>query len=216
MYVGRIVSIGRTQDGRLAAMYRVSSRSFPNRRAVAMNGKIAIIPKEGFEGDIYKNPYIAYNCLRLAGGGTAVVTNGSHTDPVAEKLDAGMSLRDALVTAMFGMDYEHDQLNTPRISAIVKKGSDRGYLGIVRHDALLVQEYTLKPGEAYYIATYEHNYPCPQFRDSAFDVKDAADACQYILGRGVFASLEKPVTAVCAVETANGFEVACCDVAAGK
>lgn len=210
MYVGRIVSIARTLDGRLAAMYRVSSRSFPNRRAQAMGGKVAIIPKEGHENDIYKNPYIAYNCLRLVGP-YAVVTNGSHTDPVAEKLEAGMNMRDALVMAMFGMDYEHDQLNTPRISAIVRKDSDRGYLGIIRHDGLHVQEFVLKPGQAFYIATYEHNYTCPDFRDDGFDAKNAADACGYILGRGVFAQLEKPVTAVCAVETADGFDVASCD-----
>ena len=30
MYVGRIVSVGKTKDGKLCAMYRVSSNSFPN------------------------------------------------------------------------------------------------------------------------------------------------------------------------------------------
>jgi IMP cyclohydrolase len=34
MYVGRIVAVGRTPAGRAAVMYRVSSRSFPNRRTV--------------------------------------------------------------------------------------------------------------------------------------------------------------------------------------
>lgn len=210
MYVGRIVSIAKTKDGRLAAMYRVSSRSFPNRKAQAMADKIAIIPKEGFEGDIHKNPYIAYNCLRLVKN-YAVVTNGSHTDMVAEKLEAGMSPRDALISAMFGMDYEHDHLKTPRISAIVEKGSNEGFLGIIRHDALIVRPFTLKDGEAYYVATYEKNAPACHNHDDQFDAKDAADACQYILGRGVFADLEKPVTAVCAVETADGFEVSFCD-----
>lgn len=213
MYVGRIVSVGKTKDGRLAAMYRVSSRSFPNRKAqVLAEDKIAIIPKGGFENDIHKNPYIAYNCLRLVGK-YAVVTNGSHTDMVAEKLQAGMSPRDALISAMFGMDYEHDHLNTPRISAIVEKGSDQGYLAIIRHDALLVRPFTLKDGEAYYVATYERNAPACHNHDEHFDAVDAMDACQYILGRGVFADLEKPVTAVCAVETENGFDVNCCDKA---
>jgi IMP cyclohydrolase len=211
MYVGRIVSIGMTKAGRLAAMYRVSSRSFPNREAKILDKAISILPKAGFEDDIHKNPYIAYNCLRLTGP-YAVATNGSHTDPITEKLDAGMNMRDALVAALFGMDYEHDSLNTPRIASIVQKGTGKGYLGIVRHDALLVSEYTLEPGQAYYICTYEHNVTCPNYVDKEFDVDSAAAACQYVLGQGVFADLERPITAACALETDDGFETAVADM----
>jgi len=211
MYVGRIVAIGCTESGKLAAMYRVSSRSFPNRQAKVGEKAISIIPKPGFEDDIHKNPYIAYNCLRLTGP-YAVATNGSHTDPITEKLDAGMSMRDALVTGLFGLDYEHDHLNTPRIAAIVKSGSKTGYLGIVRHDALLVREFTLEPGQAYYVCTYEHNAPSGHYADTAFDVADAAGACEYVIRQGVFADLEKPVSAACAVETGpNAFDVAVAD-----
>jgi IMP cyclohydrolase len=212
MYVGRIVAVGMTKAGELAAMYRVSSRSFPNREAKILDKAIAVLPKAGFEDDIHKNPYIAYNCLRLVGP-YAVATNGSHTDPVTEKLAAGMNMRDALVAALFGMDYEHDSLNTPRIAAVVQKGSDKGYLGIVRHDALHVSEFTLVPGQAFYVCTYEHNVPCPAYTDPDFDVASAADACQYMLGQGVFAQLERPVTAACALETPQGFETAVADAA---
>jgi IMP cyclohydrolase len=210
MYVGRIVSIGMTKAGRLAAMYRVSSRSFPNREAKVLEKAISILPKAGFEDDIHKNPYIAYNCLRLTGD-FAVATNGSHTDPITEKLAAGMNMRDALVTAMFGMDYEHDSLNTPRIASIVQKGTGKGYLGIVRHDALHVAEFALEPGQAYYVCTYEHNVPCLHYRDKDFDVDSAAAACQYVLGQGVFADLERPITAACALETDDGFQTAVAD-----
>ncbi|MCH2205411.1 MAG: IMP cyclohydrolase [Lentisphaerales bacterium] len=140
MYVGRIVSIGKNASGKLCAMYRVSSRSFPNRKATENERGIAIVPKEGHENDVFKNPYIAYNCLRLTGS-YAVATNGSHTDPVTEKLEAGMNMRDALVSALFGMDYEHDHLNTPRIAAIVDRETGKGALGIVRIDAVLVREF---------------------------------------------------------------------------
>ena len=206
MYVGRIVSVGKNQDGKLAAMYRVSSRSFPNRRAVENERGIAIIPKEGHEGDIFKNPYIAYNCLRLVGT-YAVATNGSHTDPVAEKLEAGMNMRDALVTTMFGMDYEHDQLDTPRISAIIDSATGKAALAIVRKDALHVTEVELKDGEAFYVATYEHNTPYSELKDSGFKITSAEDACDYIIDKGVFADLEHPVTAACALQTEPGFEV---------
>ncbi|MCM8543101.1 MAG: hypothetical protein NE328_22730, partial [Lentisphaeraceae bacterium] len=101
MYVGRIVSIAKNKEGKLCAMYRVSSRSFPNRMATENERGIAIVPKPGHENDVFKNPYIAYNCLRLTGS-FAVATNGSHTDPVTEKLEAGMNMRDALINVLHG------------------------------------------------------------------------------------------------------------------
>ena len=38
MYIGRIVAFGMTKENKVCAMYRVSSRSFPNRQAVENNG----------------------------------------------------------------------------------------------------------------------------------------------------------------------------------
>ncbi len=213
MYVGRIVSVGMNRAGRVAAMYRVSSRSFPNREARILEGKIAVIPKPGHENDIFKNPYIAYNCLRLVGD-FAVAANGSQTDPIAEKLAAGMSMRDALVTVLFGMDFEHDSYNTPRIAAIVKQGTAEAYLGIVRHDAILIQGFALEPGSAYYVCTYERNVPCGHYLDREFDAASAGDACRYVLGRGAFAELERPITAACALAGADGeFATAVADAA---
>jgi len=173
----------------------------------------AIIPKPGHEGDVLRSPYIAYNCLRIVGD-TAVVSNGSQTDPIAEKIESGMRLRDAFVTVLSAMDFEHDTLDTPRIAAAVNARSGEAYLGIVRKDALLVRAFTLTPGEAFYVATYEHNAPAAEYRDGAFDVTDAAAACDYVLRRGVFAALEKPVTAACAVAKAGGaFDLAVCEEA---
>ena len=81
MYIGRIVAVGMTPSGKMAAMYRVSSRSFPNRRVVRNGEQLAVIPREGCEADLAKNPYISYNCLRLAGE-WAIATNGSQTDQI--------------------------------------------------------------------------------------------------------------------------------------
>ena len=211
MYVGRIVAIGRNRRGAPAAMYRVSSRSFPNRQAKVLERAVAILPKPGHEKDIERNPYIAYNCLRLAGD-CAIAANGSHTDPIAEKIDSGMGIRDALATVLLAMDYEHDAYNTPRIAAVVRHGARAGYLGIVRHDALLVREFPLEQGTAYYVCTYEHNTPEPNYTDPDFDAESAADACQVILGRGTFSELERPITAACALAQNDGtFEVASAD-----
>ncbi len=213
MYVGRIVAVGRTRAGRLAGLYRVSSRSFPNRQARRLDQAVAIVPKPGHEQDIFKNPYIAYNCLRLAGR-FGVVTNGSHTDHIAEKLAAGYGPRDALASVLGAMDYEHDSLNTPRIAAVVDSGEGGGaWLGIVTREHLLVRAFAPAVGEAFYVATYEHTFPGSDQSDRAFDAADAAGACQYVLGRGVFAALERPVSAACLVATAAGqFDVAIADV----
>ncbi len=214
MYVGRIVAVGRATSGALAALYRVSSRSFPNREAKVMAGAVAVVPKPGFENDIHKNPYIAYNCLRLTGP-YAVVSNGSHTDPITEKLAAGMNMRDALITVLGAMDYEHDSLDTPRIAGIVQSGSDRGYLGIIRRDALLVQEFTLAAGKAFYVCTYERNAPAPAYCDQSLVADSATAACRHILAGGAFAELERPVTAAAALwnQAAGKFETAVLDAA---
>ncbi len=208
MYVGRIVSIGMTKSGNAVAMYRVSSRSFPNREAKIKGETISIMPRAGFEGDLAKNPYIAYNCVRLAGS-YAIATNGSQTDPITEKIASGMSVRDAVASCLLALDYEKDDYNTPRIVAIVDRENPVGYLGIIRHDAIHVSEFALEPGVAYYVATYEHNTPSRcHYSDKAFDATTADDACNYIMGKGVFADLEKSVTAAAAIATETGFELA--------
>lgn len=207
MYVGRIVAVGRTKAEQAVAMYRVSSRSFPNREAKHLEDSAAIVPKPGHESDIYKNPYIAYSCLMQVGS-TLVVSNGSHTDPIAGKLRDGASPRDALASVLYGMDFEHDHLSTPRIAAIVDSQQNCGYLGIVRTQELLIRCLDLEPGKAWYVATYEHTTP-GGYCDPAFDLATADAACDYVLGQGVFAELERPITAACGVAREDGsFDVA--------
>ncbi len=207
MYVGRIVSVARTEDGRLSAVYRVSSRSFPNRTAVVGENKVSIVPKSGFEMDVHKNPYIAYNCVRVVRQGeVAVVTNGGHTDVIAEKIDQGMPPRDAILISSMALDYEKDSYNTPRITAVVDKRDGAGWLGIVRHDGLQVERIPLNYGRLLYVATYEENTIKADHGDE-FPVETAEDACDYLIGGGVFAQRENAVTAVAAVATDKGFEL---------
>jgi len=208
MYIGRIVSVALTKDGRLCGAYRVSSRSFPNRTAVIKPAAVSIIPKPGFESDVQKNPYIAYNCARIVcDGQVAVVTNGSQTDPIAEKMAAGMSARDALALSSLALDYEKDDYNTPRVSAVVdKRNGGTGWLGIVRHDGIEVRQMPLTPGTFFYVATYIENTVSNQF-GGEYDAHSADDTCDFMLGRGVFAQRENAVTAVAAMATADGFEL---------
>ena len=95
MYLGRIISAGKTEDGKPYVAYRVSSRSFPNRQVKVLEDEAAIIPKEGFEKDIFKNSYIAYDCVKTVGD-IAIISNGSQTNPIADKISIGMNIRDAM------------------------------------------------------------------------------------------------------------------------
>ena len=209
MYIGRIVAFGRTLDGKNAAMYRVSSRSFPNRRAVISGDRIAVVPRPGAESDLAKNPYISYNCLRIAGKGQwAVATNGSQTDPIAEKIDSGMNVRDAISLGLLAMDYEKDSLDTPRIVSVIHVSDPVGYLGIIRKDALLVREFALNNGEARFISTYELNCPRNENLDTAFDAACADCAAEYVVSGGVFADFTNAVTSAAAVASDGKFDFA--------
>lgn len=211
MYIGRIVCIAQTPGGELCASYRVSSRSFPNRTAIVGDNRVSIIPKPGFETDVQKNPYIAYNCVRVVyGGQVAVVTNGSHTDPIAEKIAQGMAPRDALALASLALDYEKDDYNTPRISAVADRRDASGWLAVVRHDGLEVRRMPLEPGRFFYVATYEEDRPRDE-QSGAYDVATPETACDFILGGGPFAYRTNPVTAVAAVERGGGFALAAKD-----
>ena len=207
MYLGRIVAIGMTKEGKAAAMYRVSSRSFPNREAVLGNQQVAIMPRPGFEDDLRKNPYITYNCIRLTGE-WAVATNGSQTDPIVEKLAMGYPARDAIALPLLAMDYEKDSLDTPRIVAVVGSKCRKGYLGIVRRDALLVREFDLVSGQVRYLSTYEKNRPCDDQVTGDFDGTCAHCAVNYVVDGGIFADFTNPVTSAAAVAEGDGYELA--------
>lgn len=205
MYVGRIVVIGRTPGGANLAAYRVSSRSFPNREAVQHEGRCAVVPRQGHESDIGKNPYIAYNCLRLVPD-WAIVTNGSQTEPIAEKVASGMPVRDALALSLLALDYEKDDYSTPRIAGAVPRAGDSGWLGIVRRDALLLTELPLEAGRAHFVATYELDQPGRS--GAAIEAADAAGVARFVVDGGEFAKLTHAVTSAAAVADASGFGLA--------
>jgi IMP cyclohydrolase len=207
MYLGRIVSIAMSPEGKAIAMYRVSSRSFPNREATQKGEAVSIMPRAGFEDDLKKSPYIAYNCIRLAGE-YAIASNGSHTDPIAEKIAMGLPVRDALTLTLLTMDYEKDDYSTPRIVAVIKQNSGEAYLGIVRKDAVIVRSFSLKPGEAYYVSTYEKDRPEDDNHDANFDATNAEQACTYIIKKGVFTDFELPVTSAAVLANGKTFDIA--------
>ena len=116
MYVGRIVAIGQI-SGRSFVAYRVSSRSFPNRRAEVRGRSILVSPLNS--ADLARNPYIAYNCIRV-GAATAVVANGTQADMIAERMEDGGKPLDALAISLVAYGYERDELDTPRLAGAVR------------------------------------------------------------------------------------------------
>ncbi len=186
MYVGRIVVVGMAERPFVA--YRVSSRSFPNRVARITDSGVAIQPLD--PEDLKKNPYIAYNCVRVGAKGV-VVSNGTHTDGIHEAIEAG-ALPDAALQSVLGeMGYEKDELNTPRIAGVLAGGV--GYLGIVRIDGLEITCFDLQPNTCRFICTYEIDRI--EAESHVFVASDAQEAAKYVVEDGVFKGLEKPVCA---------------------
>ncbi len=196
MYTGRILSIGMNNDGKPYVAYRVSSRSFPNRQCLKFENRASIVPKEGFEKDIYENTYITYNCIRIVKD-VAIVSNGSHTDVISDKIALGMNIKDAIAYSLLTLDYEKDDYHTPRIAGVVtstnKKDDYVCYVGIANDEKLLVDK--IPYGEAVFISTYGS-----QFYDPVeFDAKTAKESAEFIFSKGTFANYKHPVTSGAAV-----------------
>ncbi|MGQ3329985.1 IMP cyclohydrolase [Halorubrum sp. FL23] len=196
MYVGRFVVVA---PG--IGAYRVSSRSFPNRRVTDRDGTLTVGPTpDAPETD---NPYVSYNCARAvrtpADEPLAVVGNGSHVDPIAEKLELGYPARDALATPLLALDFEKDDYDTPRIAGVV--GAETATVGVVRRDGLVVEAVE----EPTIVATYETDSPEPYaFAAADAETPDAAAAATEVLG----ADFEHPVCAAGATVTADDVRLA--------
>ena len=188
MYVGRFVVIGPDSGA-----YRVSSRSFPDRKVIERDGVLTVVPTADAEAT--DNPYVSYNCVRPTEGGV-VVGNGSHVDPIAEKMDMGYPARDALALSLLALDFEKDDYDTPRIAGVVGGEENGSFIGVVRRDGLTVERVT----EPTLVATYEKHSPEPFDFDAT-----SADAA----ARAVYDfEFEHPVCAAGVADTGERFETA--------
>lgn len=190
MYVGRIVAAGLAR-GRSFVAYRVSSRSFPNRRAHVHEKSVTVAPIDPADGA--RNPYISYSCIRVLDH-VAVVSNGTHTDMIIERIGDGQKPADAMALSLLAYGHERDELDTPRIAAAVE--GDRAWLGIARKDELRVKEFRLDNNQAFMVATYEKT----DFEPIALAGENAAD-----LARGAYdLYFERPVCSAAAMAKGDG------------
>ena len=195
MYIGRIVIIGRAY-GHAWAGYRVSSRSFPNRRAEIRGKSIIVSPINS--SDLAKNPYIAYNCIRI-GKDFAVAANGTQADMIFEKIEDGARPIEAIALSLIAYGYERDDFDTPRLAGAVR--GNIAWLGVAKKDELRFKEFRLEDGDAIMVATYEKT----GFEPVSISGKSADEIAKYAFEL----PFEKPVCSAAAIASKEqGFELA--------
>lgn len=121
-YPGRGIVLGKSQDGRHAAIaYFIMGRSENSRNRIFSENDRGGIKTEAFDPAKLVDPsLIIYNPVLVLGDAT-IVTNGDQTDTIREGLAAGKTFAQALHTRTFEPDAPN---YTPRISGLVKKNGD--------------------------------------------------------------------------------------------
>lgn len=169
-YVGRGIAVGKTQDGKKAAVaYFIMGRSDNSRNRIFVeNGDEVII--HPFDASKVEDPsLIIYSPIRKIDN-KLIATNGDQTDTIYDFVKDGKSFEDALDTRCF----EPDGPNwTPRISAMLTFGDELTYkMSILKSaDAEGTQcnrytfSYTAISGLGHFIHTYvTDGNPIPTFQ----------------------------------------------------
>lgn len=120
-YVGRGIVIGKTADGKCAAVaYFIMGRSENSRNRV-FTVKDGAVYTEPFDASRVEDPsLIIYAALRSREN-RLIVTNGDQTDTIYEGIGAGKSFSEALTARAFEPDAPNF---TPRISGMLTFGQD--------------------------------------------------------------------------------------------
>lgn len=169
-YPGRGIVIGKTQDGRHAAIaYFIMGRSENSRNRIFVEDGLGIQTKAFDESKLTDPSLIIYAPVRVLNNIT-VVTNGDQTDTVYQVLAQGGSFEDALRTRTFEPDAPNF---TPRISGqVIIENGFQYKLSILKsnygnQDSVLRYFYEYAEpvnGEGHFIHTYRGDgNPIPSF-----------------------------------------------------
>ena len=123
-YPGRGIMIGKTADGKCAAIaYFIMGRSVNSRNRVFVEDGEGIRTQAFDPAKLSDPSLVIYAPVRVLGS-TTIVTNGDQTDTVYDFLRDGKTFSDALFTRTFEPDAPN---YTPRISALVETRDSFSY-----------------------------------------------------------------------------------------
>lgn len=182
-YPGRGIVIGRTEDGKHAAIgYFIMGRSANSRNRIFVGDGDGIRTQAFDESKMEDPSLIIYAPVRVLGDCT-IVTNGNQTDTAYDGLAKGLSFEQSLKERR----YEPDGPNyTPRISGVVCRGE-----GTFSYELSILKSadgnpdcdhrYTFSyspalPGEGHFISTYvDDGNPLPSFEGEPLRVSVGND-----------------------------------------
>lgn len=170
-YPGRGIVIGKTKDGKKAAIaYFIMGRSENSRNRIFVEQKDGI-RTQAFDPAKLEDPsLIIYTPVRVLGNKT-IVTNGDQTDTIYEGMDKQLTFEQSLRSR----EFEPDAPNyTPRISGImhIENGKYNYAMSILKSnhgDPASCCRYTFAyenplAGEGHFIHTYQNDgNPLPSF-----------------------------------------------------
>lgn len=170
-YPGRGIILGRAQDGsRLIQAYWLMGRSENSRNRILLQRGATVRAAAADPAKLQDPSLVIYAAMREAGG-HFLVSNGDHTDALADGILAGKSFQEV----MLGCEHEPDDPHwTPRIAGdlVVAAGSYEGQLAIAKADpfdsARSVHQFfhyqAFEPGFGWCVTTYRGNRnPLPSF-----------------------------------------------------
>jgi IMP cyclohydrolase len=165
-YPGRGIVLGRNLDGMWIAIYWIMGRSDNSRNRI-FTYKNNILSTEAADPSLVEDPsLIIYNAMRDIGH-NIIVTNGSQTDIIYDKLMLGSSFMASLEDETFEPDAPN---YTPRISGYVNKNEQCITLSIIKRnftgdtDHCYYRYSKLPAGVGYCITTYMGDGdPLPSF-----------------------------------------------------
>lgn len=140
IYPGRILSLGKTTDGKPYVLYIITARSEKSRDRILVKNEEGLFTKSLSDSDDH---LLLYKATEKLSDGSELIGNGDHVTFIKEKLDKGNTLEEA-ISVIFPED---DTYFTPRIFACLD--SDGSYsIGIVRGQNENTERILWKYGES--------------------------------------------------------------------